>query len=207
MEKALACVAEGGLVAYPTETVWGLGVDSSSERGLGSLRDFKHRDEGAPISILVAGPDGLPGMGFDFGEIARQLARRFWPGPLTLVLGTRSRFARGVARADGAVGVRCSSHPVAQRLARDVERRGLGPLTATSLNRSGDPPARTASEARRCCELHGGEHYVVAPSSPDAGGRRASTVVDLTGTCPEVLRWGAVEQSVLDPLLQEVSSR
>lgn len=207
LETAVARVAEGGLVAYPTETVWGLGADARSERALESLRDFKRRGEDAPISILVAGPDDLAGLGFDFGEVARQLAGCFWPGPLTLVLGTRRRFARGVARADGAVGVRCSPHPLAQRLASGLAKRGLGPLTATSLNRSGEAPARTCVQARRSCERDSAGPYVMAGTGPDAGGARASTVVDLTGVRPEVLRWGALERGALDPLLQEVSPR
>ncbi|MGE4650730.1 MAG: L-threonylcarbamoyladenylate synthase [Myxococcota bacterium] len=206
VEAAVARVAAGGLVAYPTETVWGLGADASSERALGSLRDFKRRGETMPISILVADAEQLADLGFDFCEHARGLAARFWPGPLTLVLANRRGFARGVARADGAVGVRCSSHPVAQRLASGLAGRGLGPLTATSLNRSGEPPAGTLEQARRCCEEADAAPLLLGLSGPDAGGARASTVVDLTGARPEVLRWGALEQNVLEPLLQEMAS-
>lgn len=205
METAVARVGDGGLVAYPTETVWGLGADARSEQALASLRDFKDRGEDAPISILIAGPDALAEMGFDFCERARRLAGCFWPGPLTLVLRSQKRFARGVARGDGAVGVRCSSHPLARRLARELAKRGLGPLTATSLNRSGEPPACTRAEARRSCERDAVGPCLLAAPGPDAGGARASTVVDLTGARPVVLRWGALERSELGPILQEVS--
>lgn len=206
VEAAVACVAAGGLIAYPTETVWGLGADANSERALGSLRDFKRRGETAPVSILVADAEQLADLGFDFCEGARLLAARFWPGPLTLVLANRRRFARGVARADGAVGVRCSSHPIAQRLASGLAGRGLGPLTATSLNRSGQRPARTLEQARCRCEEGDASPFLLDLPGPDAGGARASTVVDLTGSRPAVLRWGALEQSVLEPLLQEMAS-
>lgn len=207
LETAVDCLAKGGLVAYPTETVWGLGADADSERALEKLRGFKRRREDAPISILVTGPDALTEMGFDFCEAARRLTVCFWPGPLTLVLSTRRHFARGVARADGAVGVRCSPHPIPRRLTQALEKRGLGPLTATSLNRGGESPACTCQQARRSCAEESPGPYLLEGTGPDAGGARPSTVVDLTGARPEVLRWGALEQSTLDPILQEVSPR
>jgi len=206
LETAVERLEAGGLVAYPTETVWGLGADARSEPALASLRDFKGRGEDAPISVLIAGTDALPRLGLDFCADARYLADRFWPGPLTLVLRGDRPFARGVARADGAVGVRCSSHPLAQRLASELEKRDLGPLTATSLNRSGEPPARNRVEAQRSCEENEVRPYLLDGSGPDAGGERASTVVDLTGGCPEVLRWGALAQDELEPILQELKS-
>ena len=124
-----------------------------------------------------------------------------------LELGECREFARGVARADGAVGVRCSSHPLAQRLARELEKRGLGPLTATSLNRSGESPARTRAEARRSCEEDPAGPFLLAEPGPDAGGAQASTVVDVTGACPEVLRWGALTRGDLAPVFQELKQR
>src|SRR5262245_48027267 len=114
---AVAWIAEGGVLAYPTETVWGLGADARNDAALGRLRAFKGRSGGAPISILVTGVGALAALGFRVGAAAHRLAREFWPGPLTLVLPCDAAFASGLAREDGAVGVRCSPHAVASELA------------------------------------------------------------------------------------------
>lgn len=201
LESALARVKAGGLVAYPTETLWGLGADARDEAALARLRAWKGRESAQPISILVAEPDALEGLGFVLGPSARELVRRHWPGPLTLVLRCRGRFAAGVARdADGAVGVRCSPHPVARALARRVAAAGLGPLTATSLNRSGAPPAATRAEARALCRGADDPLLLDAEDAPEPTGL-PSTVVDATGTPPRVLRWGALDARTLAPAL------
>lgn len=203
---AVRWVREGGLLAYPTETVWGLGVDATSERALARLQRWKDRTASTPVSILIAEATALAELGFVVGTAARRLAADFWPGPLTLVLECRRRFPRGVARDDGAVGVRCSSHPLAAALARRLAREGVGPLTSTSLNRSGQPPARNREEASAAC-LGGVEVLrLLAVEGAEAGGACASTVVDLTGPAPSVLRWGLLPKPVLEPVLKELST-
>ena len=206
LDSAAAHVRDAGLVAYPTETVWGLGADARSESGLAALRGFKGRRDDAPISVLVTGLDALEALGFSPDAVAHELARRFWPGPLTLVLPCAGHFARGVARDDGAVGVRCSPHPVAHGLAARLETLGAGPLTSTSLNESGKPPAATLSEARALCEAHEIGPRVV-DVGVDAGRAAPSTVLDLTGPRAEVLRWGALDADTLDPALQGMLNR
>ncbi len=198
---AVARVAEGGLVAYPTETVWGLGADARSERALEGLRTFKGRDADQPIAVLVTGLDGAARLGLHVEAAARRLARAFWPGPLTLVLPGGGRFARGVARQDGAVGLRCSPHPTARGLALALERAGVGPLTATSLNRSGDPPARDVAAARRIASA--AREPLAVLDGPDAGGGLPSTVVDLTGEEPVVVRVGAIDEADLQAALED----
>jgi L-threonylcarbamoyladenylate synthase len=202
LDAALWRVGEQGLVAYPTETVWGLGADARSDAALSRLRAWKGRSDDAPVAILVDEPARLEGLGFALGTGARRLAGAFWPGPLTLVLPCRGRFARGVARVDGAVGVRCSPHPVAAALARRCARAGVGPLTATSLNRSGAPAARTRDDARALCGGDGPEAPLLLAIG-EAGGGAPSTVLDLTGERPAVLRWGAVPEPALAPVLKE----
>jgi len=203
-------IRDGALVAYPTETVWGLGADARSEDALAALRRFKGRSENAPIAILIGGLEELECFGFVPTEAVRTLAERFWPGPLTLVLPCKGRFARGVARQDGAVGVRCSPHPVAAALAGRVAQLGAGPLTATSLNESGHPPAATLREAQVLCHKRGeaggavGDAPLVVDGGTDAGGAPPSTVLDLTGEEALVLRWGALSESSLVPVLQEI---
>jgi len=190
--EALDVLAGDGLVAFPTETVWGIAACASSEAAVSRLRAFKGRDADKPVSILVASPEAAAEVAADWGPPARDLAERFWPGPLTLVVKCGRRFARGVAAADGSVGLRCSPHPAAAALAAGARARGLGPVTATSLNRVGEPPARDRSEASRVC----GD--AIPMLEGEAGGEAVSSVVDVTGSRLRVLREGAIPAEELD---------
>ena len=122
---------------------------------------------------------------------ARGLAERFWPGPLTLVVKCGVELAPGVVAADGSIGIRCSPHAAARSLAAGAWRGGLGRVTATSLNREGESPARDRAEAARVC----GDK--IAMLDGEAGGEVASTVVDVTGSELRVLREGAIPASLL----------
>ncbi len=152
LAAAVAHARAGGLLAFPTETVWGLGADARSEAALARLRRWKGRRAEQPVSVLVASAESAQALGLPLHGAAQRLAAAFWPGPLTLVVpAPPGRFAAGVARADGAVGLRCSSHPRTAALVAALERAGVGPLTATSLNRHGEPPVRTRTEALALC--------------------------------------------------------
>jgi L-threonylcarbamoyladenylate synthase len=201
---AVKRVREGALIAYPTETVWGIGADASSDAAIEWLRRWKGRDDDSPISILVADLADLEVLGFELGEAALKLAGAFWPGPLTLVMPCRRSFARGIAREDGAVGLRCSAHPLAGALARRCEAEGVGPLTATSLNRTGAPPALTRAEALAAAGDEPRGPRLVEVAAAEAGGEVESTIVDVTGERPQVLRWGSLTASELQPMLREI---
>ncbi len=211
LTEAVDWLRAGELIAFATETVWGLGADARCDAALERLQRFKGRDPNAPISILVDGTASLSALGFEPGPAARVLAERFWPGPLTLVMPCKRRFAAGVARADGAVGVRCSPHPAAAALAKRLVDTGVGPVTATSLNRSGGPPARSRDEASAVCgDVARADCADAEPRllelPDDAGGGRESTVVDLCGPQPVVLRWGAIDESELATALEEIAT-
>jgi L-threonylcarbamoyladenylate synthase len=199
---AVEWVRDGGLLAYPTETVWGLGADSRSDSAVARLNHWKGREASEPISILVADTDCLAALGFELTHAARRLAAAFWPGPLTLVLNCAGRFACGVSREDGAIGVRCSSHPLSVAIARRSAAAGVGPLTSTSLNPSGARAAGNVEEAREMCGSSAESPRLVAIEGAEAGGDRESTVIDATGAGPRVLRWGAVAQSDLARFLR-----
>ncbi|MBW1883495.1 MAG: L-threonylcarbamoyladenylate synthase [Deltaproteobacteria bacterium] len=194
---ALARLAADGFVAYPTETVWGLGACADRPRAIERLARWKGRAAGAPMSLLVSSVEAAPGMGCIVEGSARRLIEAFWPGPLTVVVPCRGRFASGVRRADGALGLRCSAHPLAHALAVAVGEAGLGPLTSTSMNRSGEPPARDLGAARALLQASEtgdpAEPVLVSDSGHDAGGEAPSSVVDCTGETPEVLRVGAID--------------
>ena len=175
----------GGLVAHPTETVYGFGGFATAA-GVAALRRLKRRPEERSVLVLLPSHDAVPDLVWT--EDARELASVFWPGALTLVLADPSgSFPPGVRSATGGVAVRVTSHPVTRML---VERLGV-PLTSTSANAPGDPAAATAEDALAVARAAGaGEDLWVldagrlSPSAP-------STVVDCTGPAPVVIREGA----------------
>jgi tRNA threonylcarbamoyl adenosine modification protein (Sua5/YciO/YrdC/YwlC family) len=203
LERAVVELRGGALLAYPTETLFGLGADGRSAKAVERLRQWKGREPGRPLPILVEGSEALALLGIDLSPLSRRLAEAFWPGPLTLVLYCPELFAPGVAREDGAVGFRCSTHPVAAALARRVAREGIGPLTATSLNRSGEAPARTRSEAARCCDGRSGSPILLDLPGAEVGGGTPSSVLDMTGPRPRVLREGAISSQQVNAVLEE----
>ena len=203
--EAVKHAAAAGMVGYPTETVWGLGADAASEVAIGRLRDWKGRGDDAPLSILIADMVDLEVSGFIVEEATLKLAGAFWPGPLTLVIPCRRAFARGVGRSDGAVGVRCSAHPIAAALARRCEAEGIGPLTATSLNRTGSPAAQTRSEAHTVIGDDPNAPQFVGVETAEAGGDLETTVVDVSGDRARVLRWGSIGEAELEPILREIA--
>ncbi len=201
LDAALRHLRRGGLLGFPTETVWGLAADARSPRAVEALRRLKGREATRAISVLVTGPAALGALGGTLPEPARRAVELHWPGPLTLVVAARAALAPGIAGENGAVGFRCSPHPLAARLARRAEEAGIGPVTATSLNRSGEPPARTRAEARELARRLGDPALALLGGGPDAGGGAPSTVVDFTATPPRVLRAGALGGAALAALL------
>jgi L-threonylcarbamoyladenylate synthase len=203
--EALRQVASGGLLAYPTETLWALGADSRSQPALARLRGWKGRGANAPVSVLVADADHAQAEGLLLEGAAPRLAQAFWPGPLMLVVRSSGDFADGVANREGAVGVRCSSHPLAGALSRLLRREGCGPLTATSLNRSGDPPAASRTQAGALCGAAQDEPRLIDVAGAEAGGGEPSTVIDVTCDPPRLLRWGVIAARDLSPVIGEWS--
>jgi L-threonylcarbamoyladenylate synthase len=203
-DEALARIGRGGLVAYPTETLFGLGADATREEAVARLRAWKGREAFQPLSLLVEDAAALGALGVSVPPAAWRLVRELWPGPLTLVLPCARPLPAGVARAyDGALGVRCSSHPVAAELARRLAQAGLGPVTATSLNRSGSPPAADRGEALGLCGGGADAPWLLDPPGAPAPGGVGSTVVDATGEAPVVLREGAVPRERIEACLAE----
>lgn len=197
LEAAIRALRGDGLVAFPTETVWGLAANARSNAALQALRAWKGRDADQPISLLLADSAAVVAAGLEPSVVVRRLMDVFWPGPLTLVLPTTVAFAAGIARDDGAVGIRCSSHVLAAELARAAELAGVGPLTATSLNRTGEPPPTSQAAARALCGQGQDLPFVFGTAGDDAGGEPATTVLDCTTDPPRILRCGALGAEML----------
>ena len=183
VDEAARCLVAGGLVAYPTETVYGLGADATQSEAVERLLAEKGRRAGRGLSVLVADAAALETWGAPLPAAARALARRFWPGPLTLVVPAEATRMGAVATARG-VGFRCSSHPTAAALARAA----AVPVVSTSCNRSGSPACVTADEVARTF----GVELAIA-GGEKAGGLPPSTVValDRDGRA-ELLRAGVI---------------
>ena len=200
--EAAARVRAEELIAYPTETTYGLGADARSARAVAALQTWKGRDAQQPLSILVTGAQMCEALGCELGPAARRLVAAFWPGPLTLVVRCRTQFARGVSSPSGTLGLRCSSHPLAHALAVRLAEEGLGPVTATSLNVSGAEPARTRRDARAACAGATGAPWLLHLQGLDEPRGGASTVVDATLAEPHVLRQGVISEAALRAVLQ-----
>ncbi len=189
---AAAEIEAGRVVAYPTETVYGLGADAWSAGALERLRTLKGRGDDKGMSVLVADLDALLAWEPRIPARARALACRFWPGPLTLVVPVGSPAFGEVATPRG-VGFRCSSHPTAAALARASRR----PVVSTSANRSGEPPCLCADEVASAF----GDALPIAGGEP-AGGLLPSTVVAVDRSDRlDLLREGALAFS---RILEEV---
>jgi L-threonylcarbamoyladenylate synthase len=179
-------VRADGLIAYPTETVYGFG-GVCSPLAVARLQALKGREAPKPFLVLVEGIQAVDGLAWT--EEARELASIFWPGSLTLVLRDPARiFPEGVRSSVGAVAIRVSPHPLVGAL---LELLGA-PLTSTSANVPGGPPARSGGEAlRAAADLDAGsemwilDYGPLPPSGP-------STIVDCTGDRPSVIREGTI---------------
>jgi L-threonylcarbamoyladenylate synthase len=180
--EALDVLQSGGLVVYPTDTVYGVGALAFNTGGIEQLYLVKGRDYLKAIPILLSDPGELSRVTLDMGKIASKLADRFWPGPLTLVVHRHPDLPE-IISPDATIGVRMPDHPVALGLLRLS-----GPLATTSANLSGKPSARSAMEV---IEQLGDQIPLVLDGGETPGGT-ASTVVDCTGSEPVILREGPI---------------
>ena len=189
LERAVRCLLEGGLVAFPTDTLYGLAAAASNDRAVKRLFEVKGRPPNRPLPILIESFDDADVIAKDISPVARHLMEAFWPGGLTLVLRRHPRF-RSLALAGGeTVAVRVPDHPVALELLRRLRE----PITGTSANLSGLPGPRTAEDVRR--QL-GDRVDLIVDGGPCPGGIE-STVVDCTVEPPRLLREGAVAATLL----------
>jgi L-threonylcarbamoyladenylate synthase len=178
--RALEILRAGGLVAFPTDTVYGLGCLAFDQMAIESIYIAKNRPLEKAIPILIADVDDLDRVTRDLPDLARRLASRFWPGPLTLILPKRADLPAAVS-ATATVGVRVPDNDTARTLLR-----AAGPMAVTSANLSGRESPRTVSEVIR--QLDGRIPLVL--DGGETGGGVPSTVVDVSGAEPVILREG-----------------
>jgi L-threonylcarbamoyladenylate synthase len=180
---AAAAIIRGEVVAYPTETFYGLAVDALNESALSKLRALKGREAEKAFSLLISGREMLASLCSEISPLAERLMAQHWPGPLTLALPARPGLPVSIV-ADGCVAVRVSSNPLAQALVVAAGR----PITATSANPAGSPPPRTVSEV---AAYFAPESCLILDGGTTPGGQ-PSTLARVCGDQVEILRQGVV---------------
>jgi L-threonylcarbamoyladenylate synthase len=196
LDAAAAAIADGRLVLLPTDTVYGVAADAFAPAAVTGLLAAKNRGRAMPVPVLIGEASTLAGLVLQVPQVATDLAQRFWPGGLTLVVEHAPSLAWDLGDAEGTVAVRLPD----DEIARDLLRR-TGPLAVSSANRSGRPAATTAQEA--VAQL-GGHAAVVLDGGPRAGSA-ASTIVDCTAPVPRVLRIGAIPVDALREVVPDLT--
>ncbi|HEY8372389.1 MAG TPA: L-threonylcarbamoyladenylate synthase [Pseudonocardiaceae bacterium] len=192
LAAAVGAVRAGQLVVLPTDTVYGIGCDAFDATAVDSLLAAKGRGRDMPVPVLVGSWTTIDGLVLSVPKEARALIEAFWPGGLSIVLRHAPSLAWDLGDTRGTVMLRMPLHPVALELLREV-----GPMAVSSANRSGRPPASTAQEA--LAQL--GDAVSVYLDGGPSGEPVASTIVDLTGDEPVVLREGAVSSAEVSEVL------
>ena len=194
-EAARRLVA-GEAIGFPTETVYGLGADAANPGAVAKIFALKGRPADHPLIVHFADPASLSTWAADVPESARALAKRFWPGPLTMILRKSSRVPAAVTGGQETVGLRCPSHPVAQELLREFARIGSGAVAAPSANKFGHVSPTTAEHVR---EEFGPQLFVLDGGACDVG--LESTIVDLSRGAPVLLRPGGITRDQIGQAL------
>lgn len=194
--EAVTMLRKGGLVAVPTETVYGLATSALDGVAARLIYDRKDRDYNKPLSVLVSGMEMVEQYCQNIPQAAYKLAEKYWPGPLTMVLEDNGTVPGAVTADEGTLGVRCPDHPITLSILRTLDE----PLAAPSANPSGQPSPKTAAEVLAYFD---GQIEGILDGGPCAVGVE-STVLDLTGEEPKILREGGIEGDELLQFLREL---
>ena len=195
--KAVGIIAAGGVVAFPTETFYGLAADAANEGAIDQIFALKGRSFSNPIALIIAELAHLEALTEGISDTAHKLMAAFWPGPLTLVFRAAPAVSLRLTAGTGKIGVRISSHPLAQALAAGLGR----PITATSANRSGHPECTTADEVSK--QLNS-DLLTILDGGPTPGGN-GSTFLDLSTEPPAMLRQGTISRGALITICGKIS--
>lgn len=187
--EAVSRIRDGAVCAYPTETFYGLGVDVTNDQAIKHLFDLKRRDYGNPVAVIVSDREMLASFVEDIPNRALVLMDLFWPGPLTILFKTNRKISNRLTTNTGKIGIRISSHPVAQAL---VRRLGC-PLTTTSANLSGFPPSLNLRHLRS----YFGDRIDLIVDCGELDPSRGSTVIDVTEEKLTIIREGVIPGEVI----------
>ena len=186
LSRAAEILAEGGIIAYPTETFYGLGADATNEKAIQKIYDLKGRNFNKPISVIIDKVENIYPLVGEVTTEAFKLMQSFWPGPLTIVFKASAIILPILTAQTGKIGVRISSHAGAKLIAQKLGH----PLTATSANLSGAPECSTAAEV---AAQIGDKINAIVDLGKTAGGR-GSTIIDVISDPPQILREGVISR-------------
>lgn len=192
IEMIRSIVTAGGVIAYPTDTFYGLGADPFNREAVSRIFKIKQRPADKPLLILIHSLNQLNNLTHGVTDNARQLMEHFWPGPLTLIFKAAPGLPDTLTAGTGTVGIRLPDHVFSRRLLEELGQ----PLTAPSANTSGRPEPTTARQV----ENDLGEVGCIIDGGPTAGGQ-PSTVLDTTTDPPTLRREGAVSRTDLEAIL------
>ncbi|GGZ57985.1 L-threonylcarbamoyladenylate synthase [Streptomyces subrutilus] len=195
LREAASAVRRGELVVLPTDTLYGIGADAFSPEAVQDLLAAKGRGRGMPTPVLIGSPNTLHGLVTDFSEQAWELVDAFWPGALTLVARHQPSLAWDLGDTQGTVAVRMPLHPVAIELLTEV-----GPMAVSSANLTGHPAPEDCDAAR---EMLGDSVSVYLDGGPTPG-IQPSSIVDVTGKVPVLLREGALSADQLREVVPDL---
>jgi L-threonylcarbamoyladenylate synthase len=184
LERGVQALRDGGVVAFPTDTLYGLGADVFNLDALQKVFDIKERPAGLALPVLIDSWKQFETVAADVTPVARTLAEKYWPGPLTLIVSKADAVPNLLTAGAPTVAVRVPDHPVPRALARMFG----GPITGTSANRSGEPDLKSLEELTD--QLGSKVDYVVASGPAPMG--MASTVIDISAGGPKLIREGAL---------------
>ena len=196
LTQAADLIHRGGIVAFPTETYYGLGADALNPEAIERIYTIKGRDRDKPILILVESSDRMNALVKPFPPMVERLMADFWPGPLTILFQANDRLPIGLTAGTGKIGIRVPSHPVARALLSAVG----APLTGTSANRAGGRSPQTAEEVQSSI---GRELDLVLDAGPTPG-EKPSTVLDCTSSPFRIVREGIVARETLEAVVGKI---
>ncbi|CAM5582344.1 L-threonylcarbamoyladenylate synthase [Streptomyces fumanus] len=195
LREAASAVRRGELVVLPTDTVYGIGADAFSAEAVADLLEAKGRGRAMPTPVLIGSPNTLHGLVTDFSESAWELVDAFWPGALTLVARHQPSLQWDLGDTRGTVAVRMPLHPVAIELLTEV-----GPMGVTSANLTGHPVPEDCDAAQ---SMLGDSVSVYLDGGPTPG-NEPSSIVDVTGEVPVLLRAGAIPAEELRKVVPDL---
>lgn len=190
LQPIAECIVQGGVVAFPTDTVYGVGASTDNEDALERIYRIKGRNFCKPLPVLVASKECVPKIGISLPPRFPDLVDSYWPGPLTLIIQARHSLSRCITADGSTVGIRMPDHPIALAL---LEMCG-GQLATTSANLSGEQEARTFGELTPDLEVH--LDWII--DGGPCGDQSPSTVLDLTQTPPLIRRLGPISKKQLE---------
>jgi L-threonylcarbamoyladenylate synthase len=197
MSSAATSIKDGNLVAFPTETVYGLGADASQEKAVAKIYAAKGRPADHPLIVHISSMDGIGYWADEISEYAIALARAFWPGPMTLICKRSPAAKDFVTGGQETVGLRVPDHVVALALLDAAKQIGVHGIAAPSANRFGHVSPTTAEAVREELDQYLSPQDIILDGGPSQVGVE-STIIDCTGNNPHILRPGAITQAMIE---------